>query len=634
MGLKYERMIGWGRRRFTDDFGNKEGGKNVSIKKIFLIVFGVMGILLVSLGWSIFVLMGATSDLKQAYEQKYRSFLLANELRQSSDNLTKMVRTFVATRDERYVEVYNDIVDIRAGKKPRPENYEGIYWEPILAGQSAPSAKGQTVALLDMMKQAGFTEEELALLARSGELSQNLVKTEEVAIEAARGKLTPEILGRLRAGETPQALAVRLVNDANYEREKAKIMEPIGSFLSMMGARTQSAVESAASREQNCILMVLANVLLLAIGVVFAYFYVRLKISNPLQQIVAAIAKRRDGTYRMTDVQVDVRNDVGVLATSLNAILGQMRGFVRTVSDSMGQLTASSQELTSSSENTVQAAAKVSESIDVAAKGAGEQLKAVDSSLQVIGEMTENIRSFSVIARQINEESLAVAQKAGEGDDRAEQAVDKIACLRDTVESTAEQMRRLGERSAEIGKIVDAIASIAAQTNLLALNAAIEAARAGEHGKGFAVVAEEVRKLAEESQVEAKEIAGLIAAIQQDTKAALDAVTAGTSEVRDGAEAVAQVGAMFAEIDKTVTAIAERISGAQSTIERLSEGSEHLAATSGEINAVSRKIADQTGGVSAAAQQQSAAMQEIASESKMLSQMAEKLQEGVRQFDI
>lgn len=254
--------------------------------------------------------------------------------------------------------------------------------------------------------------------------------------------------------------------------------------------------------------------------------------------------------------------------------------------------------------------------------------------MRVIGEMAENIRSFSLTARQINADSLAVAQKAGEGDVRAAQAVDKIACLKHTVESTAEQMRRLGDRSAEIGKIVDAISSIAAQTNLLALNAAIEAARAGEHGKGFAVVAEEVRKLAEESQVEAKEIAGLIAAIQQDTKAALDAVTAGTDEVREGAAAVTEVGTMFDDINKTVTAIAERISGVQAKIEQLSEGSEHLAETSGEVDAISRKIADQTDGASAAAQQQSTAMQEIASESKVLSQMAEKLQAGVRKFDI
>lgn len=608
--------------------------ESVSIKKIFLIVFGVMGILLASLGWSIFVLMGATSDLRQAYEQKYRSYLLANELRQSSDNLTKMVRTFVATHDEKYVEVYNEIVDIRAGKKPRPENYEGIYWENILAGQPAPSAKGQPIALLDMMKQAGFTEQELALLARSGELSQNLIKTEELAIEAARGKLSPEMLALLQPGETPQALAVRLVNDANYEREKAKIMEPIGEFLARMGNRTQQAVEGATTREQRCILMVVGNVILLASGVFFAYFYIRLKISNPLQRIVTAIGRREDGTYRMTDVQVDAGNDVGILAAALNAILGQMRGFVRTVSDNMEQLTASSEELTSSAESTVKAATEVAGSIEMAAKGAADQLSAVDSSLRLIDEMSEDIRSFSGVARRINADSLVVAKKAGDGDAMVVQAVDKIACLKQTVEGTAEQMRRLGERSAEIGKIVDAIAGIAAQTNLLALNAAIEAARAGEHGKGFAVVAEEVRKLAEESQLEAKEIAGLIAAIQQDTKAALDAVNAGTAEVHEGAAAVTEVGAMFGDIRETVTAIAERISGVQGKIEHLLMGSEHLAESSGAVNVISRKIADETGGVSAAAQQQSAAMQEIASESRILSQMAEKLQAGVSKFDI
>ena len=89
--------------------------------------------------------------------------------------------------------------------------------------------------------------------------------------------------------------------------------------------------------------------------------------------------------------------------------------------------------------------------------------------------------------------------------------------------STAEVVRSLGEKSSDIDQIVKAITDIAAQTNLLALNAAIEAARAGEQGRGFAVVAEEVRKLAEDAQVSAGDIAGLIGEIRDQTT---DAITA------------------------------------------------------------------------------------------------------------
>ena len=88
-------------------------------------------------------------------------------------------------------------------------------------------------------------------------------------------------------------------------------------------------------------------------------------------------------------------------------------------------------------------------------------------------------------------------------------------------------MATLGDRSQEVGQIVDTISGIAGQTNLLALNAAIEAARAGEQGRGFAVVAEEVRKLAEQSQEAAKHIADLISHIQADTEDAVQAMQEG-----------------------------------------------------------------------------------------------------------
>lgn len=158
-------------------------------------------------------------------------------------------------------------------------------------------------------------------------------------------------------------------------------------------------------------------------------------------------------------------------------------------------------------------------------------------------------------------------------------------------------MVALGNQSKEIGQIVNTISDIAGQTNLLALNAAIEAARAGEQGKGFAVVADEVRKLAEQSQMAAKQIADLIAQIQSQPNSAVQAMNEGSAEVKIGTEVVDTAGHTFTDI-------------------------------------ISRDTAAQAETVSAVTEEQSAAMDEITTSSEALANMAEDLSEVVSKFKL
>src|SRR5207248_8949816 len=115
-------------------------------------------------------------------------------------------------------------------------------------------------------------------------------------------------------------------------------------------------------------------------------------------------------------------------------------------------------------------------------------------------------------------------------------SVESMDTIAERVDSIAARALTLGEKSHEIGRILDVIDDLADQTNLLALNAAIEAARAGEHGRGFAVVASEVRKLAERAQESTGQIQAIVAQIQSETNATILASEDGTREVRNGAE--------------------------------------------------------------------------------------------------
>src|SRR5262249_52683681 len=144
---------------------------------------------------------------------------------------------------------------------------------------------------------------------------------------------------------------------------------------------------------------------------------------------------------------------------------------------------------------------------------------------------------------------------AREGSGAVVQTLQSIDEVRIAVLRSAEQVQALGQRSSEVGAIVEAIDDIAAQTNLLALNAAIEAARAGEHGKGFTVVAAEVRKLAERASNETKEITARIGAIQGQIAEVVAAMGAGRAAVEQssalGQQARVALDSIMSVVDET-----------------------------------------------------------------------------------
>lgn len=164
------------------------------------------------------------------------------------------------------------------------------------------------------------------------------------------------------------------------------------------------------------------------------------------------------------------------------------------------------------------------------------------------------------LVKELGENTQAISQKAGKA---AKTAMVKIDGANEVVSNTAVIVAELGERSKEVGDIVDIIRSIADQTNLLALNAAIEAARVGEQGKGFAVVAEEVRKLAEGAGKAAEEIAKLLESMQGDTDKAVESMEIGKEEVSDARTVTHEALKSMEDIVKTVedlTRKAEEIS--------------------------------------------------------------------------
>ncbi len=230
-------------------------------------------------------------------------------------------------------------------------------------------------------------------------------------------------------------------------------------------------------------------------------------------------------------------------------------------------------------------------------EGAIVQENKISDSTSTVNHMSKSIQQIFKNTRDaavFAQNSKKTAQNGGMAVNNTIRSMKRIKV---SVGDTSEKIRFLGERSKEIGKILEVISDIAVQTNLLALNAAIEAARAGEHGKGFSVVADQVRKLAERSANSVNEIGDLIERTKVETMESVSAMDGVMVEVEKGVKIAQGAGVALKNIISIVNEdfeITKRISLAT---KEQAESSDRLAGTMKSISKVARQTAESAGSV-------------------------------------
>ncbi|MEI6336234.1 MAG: PAS domain S-box protein [Methylococcaceae bacterium] len=192
---------------------------------LFVILVTVFG----SYAWS-------EKQIDRANDLRYQAYLLVDELRQSSDDLTRMARSYVVTGDPVYKANYQAILDIRDGKKPRPVGYQAVYWDLVLKGQIPDVGSGSAIPLLELMREAGFSVEEFSKLAEAKAHSDELTATEFEAMRLA------ETTGP--QAEANRAKARLMLYGDQYHQYKAAIMQPINEFYQLMEKRTLNALQA------------------------------------------------------------------------------------------------------------------------------------------------------------------------------------------------------------------------------------------------------------------------------------------------------------------------------------------------------------------------------------------------------
>jgi methyl-accepting chemotaxis protein len=358
------------------------------------------------------------------------------------------------------------------------------------------------------------------------------------------------------------------------------------------------------------------------------------KIARPVTEVATSVQEIATGNLAVNDLTVNSRDEIGQLATSFNAMKQHLRELIHQASESASQVAAASEELTATADQAAVASSQVADSISEVAAGTDKQVKSVNAAANIVERMSSNIQEISGKISHVAELSIKTATAATTGKDAVESAISQMDTIERSVSGSAEVVTKLGERSKEIGQIVDTISGIAGQTNLLALNAAIEAARAGEAGRGFAVVAEEVRKLAEQSEEAAKQISSLIGEIQSDTTKAVISMQAGTQEVKHGTKVVVDAAEAFSNINTMVNSVSDQANEVAASVRQLTTDSQTIVGEVRAIEKISRDTSAETQTVSAATEEQSASLQQIAAASQSLAQMAEQLQTAVHRFHV
>ncbi len=271
-------------------------------------------------------------------------------------------------------------------------------------------------------------------------------------------------------------------------------------------------------------------------------------------------------------------SELGTIADGYNTTMSNLRGLVK-------QVKATAIKVGETSEQN-------SFSVNQLSTQAQQQVSQMNNALQQLRTMVQSTEAVAVNAQKVEQAVQEANKTVKAGDSLMEKTVDEMLEIRETVSQTAKKIKRLGEASQKISKVVNLIENFATQTNLLALNAAIEATRAGEYGKGFAVVADEVRSLAYQSANATTEIERFVQDIQKEINEVTEAMEIGISQVVKGSDLVDETRNSLSAIVSATDEISELVAGITHTTTSQSQQSEILTTAMTEVSQVAQKTSE------------------------------------------
>ncbi|PID77982.1 MAG: hypothetical protein CSB21_02500 [Deltaproteobacteria bacterium] len=570
----------------------------MSLKKLFLCIFAVFTVLLFCLGIFNVLLLKNQHRLQKEQNKRYMSYLIADEFRYSSRELTRLARTYVSTGNSKYETMYHDIIAVRNGKKPRPD--------------------GRIIPIRQIMKDLGFTDKEFALLDEAVEKSNGLVATELKAMNAVKGLFDDGNGNYTKKGEPNMELARDLMFNQQYHEYIRKIMIPVNEFFSHLDERTKTAcdLEYKGNFYMN---MSIAIIVIFFMGLIFTGWIIYRQVICSVGILAGDVTEIGTGNL-MKEVTVNQGGEIGLLAKSLRTMTKNLADMVRIMASGVQTLKTSSSELAEISTGMEKNVEAAMERANTVASASEEMSSNMDSIASTSEENAANMQAITSAAESLSNTVQDIAAKSEQARNIVNEAVSES-------EKASGKVQELGNAANEISKVTEVITAISEQTNLLALNATIEAARAGEAGKGFAVVANEIKELANQTANATQEIKGKISGVQVSTSETVNEISKISNVISNVNDIVNTIAASVEEQSVTTQEISNNVQQATMGISEMNNNLFQSAE-------VSVSIAEDIAIVSQANTTISKESLEVNKSSSKLDQLAEELAEMTSRFKI
>ncbi|KRE14311.1 hypothetical protein ASE66_13040 [Bosea sp. Root483D1] len=512
---------------------------NLTIKQTFLCIAGLFAALIVAIIAAWYFQERAVEARAGAYRQAHTSYLLADEFRQSSDDLTRLARTFAVTGNARYEQQYLEVIAMRSGEKARPVEPHRIYWDLVLDNAVRPRGPGETKALLAAMKEAGFTDAEFARLNQASAKSEGLVALETRAMNAAKG-LFEDGNGKYTVKkERDLNLARELLFSTDYDRMKAEIMKPVDEFFVMVEARTNALLDTTNATVNQIqwvfnLLLGTLVALMLATGALIVSRVIR-----PLAAIKTSIDGLSNGELETPIQQTGRHDEVGAVAGALLLFrdkLVQIRALE-------AQERAEAAARAARAEAMSRVVSDVGEVVAAAADGDFSARLEIGDADEQMQKLVAGINEINAVVDSATTEFVAVLQRVAEGD---------------LTQDIATPYRgRFGELKAAVNETVERLSSTVKTIQLTSADVGLSAREIATGADDLSKRTEEQASSLEESAATTEELAASVKASAQASRQAASTAEEAMRAAEGGGEIAGKAVSAMARIEEASKKISD-----------------------------------------------------------------------------